>query len=167
MARRKMTMTQVFLQSELLNDIEVLEIEEGASKHELRQACVARIAEVHLGEMLFLFIEDDDDEDAIDKVDTITDGLRLHLHRLKSITVNVRYAGREAHHTFRPNTTIARVKRWAAHEFGVTPSDAAELMLQLSGTDTRPDPDLHLGCLVKAPQDSVCFDLVPAPRVNG
>jgi hypothetical protein len=40
-------------------------------------------------------------------------------------------------------------------------------MLQVSGTDVRPDPDVHLGSLVKAPHHSVGFDLVPAPRVNG
>lgn len=167
MARRKKPMKQVFLQSELLKDIEVIEVDECASKRAVRQACLARIAEVLLAEELILFLEDEDDEDAFHKLECIEDCLRLHLHRLKAITVNVRYAGRDAHHTFRPNATIARVKRWAAHEFGVTPSDAAELMLQISGTDVRPDPDLHLGCLVKAPEHSVCFDLVPAPRVNG
>lgn len=160
-------MKHIFLQSELLNDIEVIEVDEGASQRAIRQACLARIAEILLAEEFFLFIEDDDDEDALLKLDCAIDDLRLHLHRLKAITVTVRYAGREAHHTFRPNATIARVKRWAAQEFGVTPSDAAELMLQISGTDVRPDSDLHLGCLVKKPEHSVCFDLVPSPRVNG
>jgi hypothetical protein len=161
-------MPQIFLQSELLNDVEVLELDEGASKHDLREACLARVGGHQFPEALILFIEDDDDEDAIDKLETIVDGLRLHLHRLKAITVSVRYAGRpEQHHTFRPNATIARVKRWAAHAFDITPSDAAELMLQIAGTDTRPDGDVHLGSLVKAPQHQVCFDLVPAPRVNG
>jgi hypothetical protein len=160
-------MKQIFLQSELFNDIEVVEVDECASLPAVRQACLARVAETLVAEELFFFIEDDDDEEAFIKLECISDNLRLHLHRLKSITVQVRYAGREAHHTFRPSTTIARVKRWAAHEFGVTPSDAAELMLQIAGTDVRPDPDLHLGSLVKKPEHSVCFDLVPAPRVNG
>lgn len=160
-------MTQIFLQSDLLDDIEVLELNEGANKHDLRQACLARVVSGNHDEPLILFIEDDDDEDAVDKLDCIVDGLRLHLHRLKAVTVGVRYAGREVHHTFRPNATIARVKRWAAHELGINPSDAAELMLQIAGTDSRPDPDVHLGSLVKAPQHSICFDLVPAPRVNG
>ncbi|WP_413707136.1 hypothetical protein [Ralstonia sp. Ralssp110] len=167
MARWKTTMTQIFLQSELLNDIEVIDLDEGASKHDLRQACLDRVGGDHLPEPLILYIEDEDDENAIDKMDAIVDGLRLHLHRLKAITVTVRYAGRQEHHTFRPNATIARVKRWAAHALGITASDAAELMLQIAGTDNRPDPDVHLGSLVKAPQHTVCFDLVPAPRVNG
>lgn len=160
-------MPQVFLQSELLSDVEVLELREGATKHDLRQACLARMPSSEHHEALILFIEDDDDEGAIDKLEAIVDGLRLHLHRLKAITVNVRYAGRESHRTFRPNATISRVKRWATDEFGIVASDAAELMLQIAGSDIRPDPDVHLGSLVKAPQESVSFDLVPAPRVNG
>ncbi len=161
-------MLQIFLQSELLNDIDVVELHEGATTHDLRQACLGRIDGHPHAEAFFLFIEDDDNENAIDELESIVDGLRVHLHRLKAITVTVRYAGRpEQHHTFRPNATIARVKRWAAQAFNITPSDAAELMLQIAGTDIRPDADVHLGSLVKAPQHQVCFDLVPAPRVNG
>lgn len=160
-------MTQIFLQSELLDDIVVIEVDKHASPRAIRQACIARIVEVLFAEELFLFLEDDDDENALLKLECILDDMRLHLHRLKEITVKVRYAGREATHTFRPSTTIARAKTWAAHEFCIAPSDAAELMLQIAGTDKRPDPDLHLGSIVKKPEHSVCFDLVPAPRVNG
>lgn len=63
-------MTQIFLQSELLSDVEVIELDEGASKHDLRQACLARVGGHHLSEALILFIEDEDDEDAIDKLDS-------------------------------------------------------------------------------------------------
>ena len=161
-------MRQIFLQSELLKDFEVIELDDDATKNDLREACLARVGKRKPAEALILFIEDEDDEDAFDKLESIDDGLRVHLHRLKAIAVTVRYGGQpDQHRTFRPNATIARVKRWAAHAFAITPSDAAELMLQISGTDIRPDPDVHLGSLVQAPADSICFDLVPAPRVNG
>jgi hypothetical protein len=158
---------QVFLQSELLSDIAVIELDDAPTPKDLRRACAERVADTQVDDELFLFIEDDDDEDAIDNLKSVTDGLRLHLHRLKAIDVAVHYAGKAVRRTFRPNATIARVKRWAGNEFGIAPSDAAELMLQLAGTNTRPDPDVHLGSLVKAPQYAICFDLVPAPRVNG
>ena len=90
-----------------------------------------------------------------------------HLHRLKSIDVIVRYAGRDVRRAFRPSATVGRVKKWATRELSVEPSDAAELMLQISGTDNRPDADIHIGTLVKAPKHSLEFDLVPSPRVNG
>jgi hypothetical protein len=40
-------------------------------------------------------------------------------------------------------------------------------MLQVSGTEQRPDSDTHIGALVKFPNKSLCLDLVPSTRVNG
>ena len=68
---------------------------------------------------------------------------------------------------FRPSATVARVKKWATHDLGISVSDAAELMLQVTGTDNRPDADTHIGTLVKGPGKALSFDLVPSPRVNG
>lgn len=156
---------QVFLQSELLRDVEVVEVDAKAGYEALLRACLAKVGNDGAG--MALFVEDDDDEGAAEKLKRIPDGLRVHLHRQKAIEVTVRYAGRQAKRDFQPATTIARVKRWATHELGVNPSDAAELMLQISGTDIRPDADVHLGSLVVAPQRNITFDLVPSPRVNG
>jgi hypothetical protein len=156
---------QVFLQSELLRDVEAVELDAKAGYEALLRACLAKIG--HDGAGMALFVEDDDDEGAAEQLKHIPDGLRVHLHRQKAIEVTVRYAGRQARRDFQPATTIARVKRWATHELGINASDAAELMLQVSGTDIRPDADVHLGSLVVTPHRSVTFDLVPSPRVNG
>ena len=159
--------TQVFLQSEFLDDIEVIELDKDAGAAELRAACLAAIRVQMPAEEVFLSIEDIDEDDAINKMGRIPEGLRVHLHRLKGLDVIVRYAGRDVRRTFRPSATIARVKKWAAQELGISASDAAELMLQIAGTSQRPDADVHLGSLVKAPARSITFDLVPAPRVQG
>ena len=167
MARRKRIMKiRVFLQSELLADVEVIEIDSSAGVNGIRAAALQLIKEPHDAKELLLFVEDDDNEDALN-LKAIPDGLRVHLHRLKAIDVTVRYVGKEVKRTFRPSATIARIKRWAGKDFGILPSDAAELMLQISGSDTRPDLDVHVGSLVKKPAHAICFDLVPAPRVNG
>ena len=167
MARRKRIMKiRVFLQSELLADVEVIEIDSSAGVNGIRAAALRLIKEPHDAKELLLFVEDDDNEDALN-LKAIPDGLRVHLHRLKAIDVTVRYVGKEVKRTFRPSATIARIKRWAGKDFGILPSDAAELMLQISGSDTRPDLDVHVGSLVKKPAHAICFDLVPAPRVNG
>lgn len=158
--------SQVFLQSELLRDIEVIELEANAGQELLRKQCVDRLDHRPVEE-LFFFIEDDDEERPFDKIKSIPDGLRVHLHRLKGIDVVVRYAGRDVRRAFRPSATVGRVKRWSTHELGIAPSDASELMLQISGTDTRPDEDIHIGSLVKFPAHKLVFDLVPSPRVNG
>ena len=156
---------QVFLQSELLGDIEVVEIDSQAGQHALHRACLDKLGSAQADDF-FLFIEDDD-EKPFDKLDGIPEGLRVHLHRLKGIDVIVRYAGRDVRRPFRPSATVGRVKLWATHELGIAPSDAAELMLQISGTDTRPDADIHIGALLSVSQRSITFDLVPSPRVNG
>lgn len=157
---------QVFLQSEFLRDIEVVEIEAGAGHKVLRDLCIAKLG-LRGEEELFLFVEDRDDDPSSGELHEIPDGLRVHLHRHKEIDVTVRYGGREVRRSFRPSSTIARVKQWSTRELEISPSDAAELMLQIAGTTNRPDADVHIGALVKAPTRSVSFDLVPSPRVNG
>jgi hypothetical protein len=157
---------QVFLQSEVLHDVEVIEIDAGASHDQLRGECLSRLETVPTEEF-FLFIEDDDEEHPFEKHECLPEGLRVHLHRLRIIEVTVRYAGRDVRRPFRPSATIGRVKNWSTHELGIAPSDASELMLQVSGTDNRPDPDVHIGALVTFPQHRLTFDLVPSPRING
>jgi hypothetical protein len=61
----------------------------------------------------------------------------VHLHRLKVIDVIVRYAGRDVRRAFRPSATVDRIKHWSTRELGIAPSDASELMLQVSGTDSE------------------------------
>jgi hypothetical protein len=164
-AKEKPVKRQVFIQSELLADVAVLAVEHDIQVGELRKALYGQLPPVE--EEVFVFIEDEDDERAFEILVEIPEGLRVHLHRLKGIDVTVRYAGRDVRRTFRPSATVARVKKWSTHELGITPSDAAELMLQITGTDNRPDGDTHIGALVKAPTKVLSFDLVPSPRVNG
>jgi hypothetical protein len=158
---------QVFLQSELLRDIEVLELPRDTSPKGLRDACIAKLPQELDAKEFHLFVEDDDDEQPAEKLKQIPEGLRVHLHRLKGIDVTVRYGGRDVRRTFRPSATVGRIKRWSTHELGIAPSDAAELMLQISGTENRPDADTHVGSLVQLPARSISFDLVPSPRING
>ena len=104
---------QVFLQSELLTDIEVLEIDRNAGHVALYEACLARLGNPQTEEF-FLFVEDDDEEQPFEKMPDIRDGLRVHLHRLKGIDVVVRYAGRDVRRAFRPSATVGRVKNWVS-----------------------------------------------------
>jgi hypothetical protein len=59
------------------------------------------------------------------------------------------------------------VKHWATEGFGMSPEDAGEHVLQLTGTAERPSPGTHLGVLAHCPECHVRFDLVPNERVNG
>jgi hypothetical protein len=157
----------VFAQSELLNDVHVLELDQNAGASGLRESLLSILPKGKETEELRFYVEDSDDERDFENLNVIPDGLRIHLHRLKSIDVTVRYAGRDVQRTFRPSATVRRVKHWAVRALNISSSDAAELMLQVSGTDTRPDPDTHIGTLVRFPTKALCFDLVPSTRVNG
>jgi hypothetical protein len=80
----------------------------------------------------------------------------------------VTFNGETVHHHFGPGTTVARVKTWAAErKFGMTPQEAGEHVLQISGTKDRPDPGTHLGTIASCPACKIAFDLVPNERVNG
>ncbi len=157
---------QVFVQSEFLEDIAVLEVEQGAKLAQVREQLLKLLPETADRGKVHIYLEDQDDEDGFEKLKDIPDGLRVQLHSQKGIDVAVRYAGRDVRRTFRPSATIQRIKQWSTQELGIQPSDAAELMLQVAGTSNRPDPDVHLGSLVKG-EKSITLDLVPSPRVNG
>lgn len=157
----------IFAQSEMLKDVRAVEVDSNAGAAGIRAALLAILPQGPELQTLQLYLEDSDDEHALEKLTEIPHGLRVHLHRLNGIDVVVRYAGRDVRRTFRPSATIHRIKRWATRELGISLSDAAELMLQISGTNERPDADTHIGALVKFPQHSLCLDLVPSTRVNG
>jgi hypothetical protein len=78
----------------------------------------------------------------------------------------VTYNGTESH-AFPPSTTIGRVKKWADKEFGLKGQDATDLVLQISGTTTKPEEDIHIGTLVKHPHCALSLDLVPKKFVQG
>jgi len=157
----------VFVQSEVLDEIQAIELDPQVGPHGLRPALIHALPKSPEVQEMFLFLEDNDEEGAAADVAEIPNGLRVHFHRLKGIDVMVRYAGREVRGTFRPSATVGRVKTWATEDLGIGQSDAAELMLQVSGTSFRPDSDTHIGSMVKSPNKSLAFDLVPSPRVNG
>lgn len=70
---------------------------------------------------------------------------------------------------FGPGVPMHAVKSWAVGKkgFNLTPVDAAEHILQLTGTADRPDEDVHVGSLVGATGCKVEFDLVAKVRVEG
>lgn len=94
--------------------------------------------------------------------------LRLHVTRCLKVKVAVRFNGETKSRAFPPSATVERVRRWAARRaFGLSPRDAAEHVLQIQGTTTRPDRDTHIGALTDGKACAVAFDLVPSKRVEG
>jgi len=83
------------------------------------------------------------------------------------VSVLVNYGGHQAKHRFGPGATLARIQKWAEKELGICDEDAIELGLQITGTDEKPDPSVHVGSLVSCPDCKIEFDLVPTDRING
>ena len=168
-----MSSTRVYVQSEHFSDIKLVEIDGHATIADLKRAALALLPAGTDASGLSLSIEDDDadDEDAPSprhvKDLNLGQGVRVHLHHCKHVTVGVRFGGCTEEHRFRPATTIGRIRQWAGRQFGMKAGDIAEHVLQIVGSNEQPDMDTHVGALVQHPNCSIVFDLVPAHRING
>lgn len=163
--------TRVYIQSEHLPDIKLVEIDDHATIDDLKHAAIALLPPGTDVSALTLSVEDADDEAHAQATHVKQlkkeHGIRVHLHRCKHVEVSVRFGAEAVQHQFSPATTVGRVRLWAGHKLGMQPGDIAEHVLQLAGTNEQPDVDVHIGTLTKCPECSVTFDLVPAHRING
>ena len=163
-----MTYVDVYYQGEGIAEIAHFEAEPGYSFAMIKLAIIERHG-LKLGTLLYL----EDSDDPADERCLVRDcagraGLKIHLHRCRHIEAVINFNGDTVRHRFGPGTTVARAKSWAAERaFGMSPLEAGEHVLQISGTQERPAPGVHLGALASCPACSTAFDLVPHERVNG
>jgi hypothetical protein len=158
----------VFYQGEGLTEIEHIEF----PKDEAFAALKIHLAKKHgWSEDIFIFMEDEDEP--VDEKKHVHHcagpaGVKVHVHRCHKVEVKVTFNGETEPHKFSPSATVNRVKRWAAEKkFGMSPEEAGEHVLQLTGSDVRPDPNTHIGTLVTTHRCEVNFDLVPNERNQG
>lgn len=91
---------------------------------------------------------------------------RLCIHRCKKIHVTAHFADETKQHPFAPSATVAEVKTWFVDKIKMSPADATEHVLQITGTTDRPGPDTMIGSL-KTVDCAIEFSLVPIKRVEG
>ncbi|MHB8388661.1 MAG: ubiquitin family protein [Acidobacteriaceae bacterium] len=164
-----MSKINVFLQGEGIKDVVRLQLEPHSTGLDVKRACASQFGVQMDGETA-VFLEDQ--EEPLDDTSTLESlagkhGVRLHVHRCRRITVKVTYSSRTVEHVFGPGVTVGTVKRWAAKNLGITKEDAAELILQIVGTQEQPDVDVHIGTLSMCPACAVAFNLVPNLRIQG
>jgi hypothetical protein len=151
-----MSQLKLFLQIEGRRSIELIEVSEDAGPDAVLAAAAA------LGLVIdeaMVFAGEDEHPLHVDKP--------VHVHRCKKINVALHYADTpEAHHDFAPTATVNHVKRWYVNELKMSPVDASEHVLQITGTTDRPDPDVQIGALVSGCCE-LAFSLVPVKRVEG
>jgi hypothetical protein len=97
----------------------------------------------------------------------ITHHSRVHVHTCHVIEVTVVFNGQSRAHRFPPSATVGKVKTWAGREFHLSEADAAEHVLQVTGTTAQPTEDVHIGSLVQSSHCSLGFDLIPKQRIQG
>lgn len=164
---------QVFLQGEGIGAIRLIELPASARVRDIVAAAAAHgFPAAADGNTAVIFAEDSDDAlstDATLEAAGIGHHGSVHVHRCTKITTTVHFNGGSRVHSFVPGTTIGRVKHWAVGEdvFNLTPVDAAEHVLQITGTQDRPDEDIHIGTLVHVPHCAIELDLVAKVRVEG
>lgn len=96
----------------------------------------------------------------------VKDKDRVHVHPCEQIQVTLTFVEVTKHHPFRPFVTVAEVKAWFVDKLGMSAVDATEHVLQVTGTQDRPDPDTQIGALV-ASGCALELSLVPVKRVEG
>lgn len=163
-----MSKINVFLQGEGIKDIMRLQLEPQSTALDVKHACTSHGLEANGEAVVFLEDQDEPLADAV-QVESLAgkNGVRLHIHRCRRVSVKVTYSGRVIEHVFGPGRTIGAVKKWAAKELGIAKEDMPELILQIAGTHEQPDMDVHIGTLVAYPACVIAFDLVPNPRIQG
>jgi hypothetical protein len=162
---------EIFLQGEGVKDVVLVRVPKDGTVRDLLNA--AREHGVHLGgdgDPSVVYIEDA--EEAVDPNASLEEaGIRhrghIHVHRCHRIDVSVNFNARTETMAFPPSATVGRVKKWAVKAFGMSEKDAAEHVLQITGSNVRPDEDIHIGALVTHPEHRISFDLVPKVRVEG
>ena len=163
-----MSQISVFVQVHGQSRLAEVQVSEDVSEADLVQALVA--AGITLGSDVVVFL--DENENPLEglrerPVHGIKHGCRLHVSRCRRIKTVVNYLEKSVTREFPPGVRVRAVKAWAVREFELDRKDAAEHVLQLCGSPTRPSSDTPLNALVGGHDCALCFDLVPEQRVEG
>jgi len=161
---------ELFLQGEGVHEITLIRVLQDGSVADVLAA--ARAIGLKVPDGVSVYLEDEEDELSLGAVvasTSVRHRSRVHVNRCKKVNATVTFNGVEKSESFPPSTTMKRVKQWAVGPkgFNMSEVDAAEHVLQLTGSAERPDEDVHIGTLVRGSHCSVTFDLVPKIRVEG
>lgn len=167
-----MSRIDILLQGEAIDDIQLVSIENDSPLAAvLAEAAKLRGGRHGAGDDAehgdFLVYEQDEDA-PLKRLPKPKPGIPLCLHvsRCRKVEVHISFNGRTQSAGFAPSRTVGAIKTYAARKlFGMSEHDAAEHVLQISESDTRPDIDIHIGTLAR--RCTVAFDLVPLVRVEG
>lgn len=164
-----MTHIDILLQGEAIRDIQVISLPRGSALALVLAEAEKLRGPINCdGEFLIFIQEEDKPLKPHLPLPTPKPGvpLCLHVHRCVKVKVEVTFNGKTKEVVLAPSRTVGATKTYTAIKlFGMDAHDAGEHVLQIAGTDVRPDTDIHIGSLAK--HCAVAFDLVPLIRVEG
>jgi hypothetical protein len=161
---------ELFLQGEGIREVILIRVPADSTVRELIAHAKTQGGIAVGEEELVLFLEDQDEPLALNaklKDVGIAHRHRIHCHRCRHVKVSVNFNQATKERSFPSSATIKKIKLWADDQFQLKGVDATEHALQICGSSTRPDLDVHVGTLVQHAQCEICFDLVPKKRVEG
>lgn len=164
-----MAKIQLFLQFEGERRIELVELDADAKVSDLLEAALKLGLTAELAAGAHVFLAEGDSPLLVD-ISLHEQGVRhkhrVHIHRCRHVEVKVHFNERTENLEFPPSATVDHVKKRFVKLIKMLPVDASEHVLQLCGTNERPEPDTQIGTLVCG-CCNVCFDLVPIKRIEG
>jgi len=163
---------ELFLQGEGIQDIALVRVPRDGTARDIIEAARAHGLSAPDVAKALVLVEDAEEPLAPDaplEAAGIGHRGRVHVHRCRRVEVTVNFNADQKSEAFPPSATMARVKKWAVGKrgFDLTSIDATEHLLQVCGSTSRPDEDVHIGTLVEVPACELCFDLVAKQRVEG
>jgi hypothetical protein len=162
-----MSKITVFIQAHGRPGVAEAQLSEVATLGELHDALAA--AGITIDSEMFVFIDDAEEHtqgQRQDQLHGLKHGCRIHVSRCKRIKTTVHFLEKTFEHEFPPGARVRAVKERAVRKFEMSPTDAAEHVLQLCKSTTRSPSDTALHQLVEH-GCALCFDLVPEKRVEG
>jgi hypothetical protein len=127
----------------------------------------------HYGANIEALVFVDDAEEPADPEMTLSDsgvgeGSHVHVARCRRVRATVNFNEDSKSRRFPPNVVMAAVFEWATgpNGFKLSPTDKAEHMLVITGTETIVDEDSHLEAYANEECEAE-FDLVPKHRFEG
>jgi len=162
-----MSKSTVFIQLDGREGLIEAELPSTITGAQLHKSLAALDAETD--DATFVFIDEEDEPVKRKGKESLTlrPGTRIHVTRCRKIKVTVNFLEKTAEDHFSPGARVRRVKAWAVDKFDLERQDAAEHVLQLCNSTSRPVSDTPLQQLTDGKRCSVCFDLVPEKRVEG
>jgi len=162
-----MTEVSVFLQQDGSEQLIEAELSATLTGAQLYAAVAKAGAETDDATFVFLGEADDPVQRKGKQSLTLTDGMLVHVTRCRKVKVTVHFLHRTVEDHVSPGTRVRTIKAWAAGEIPLESQDAAEHVLEICDSKTRPVTDASLQQLTEGKRCAVCFNLVPDKRVEG